>query len=182
MLLGESRRGAIRLAVDFQQPLRDRERAAPANGTENAATLPTGVTLPLVRALHVAYQTGMVAVEGSSESDVQVKTALRKVDVGRLAEADYQPGRRLLGAFGYGGDEAEVKVAIARPAGYELPTAIVERAELLTMVSASGRSQTAARFPLRSQSAIDRRAIAEGFDTLVGLSRRQADPAAARSR
>ena len=80
---------------------------------------PTDVTLPLVRALHVAYQTGMVAVEGSSESDVQVKTALRKVDVGRLAEADYQPGRRLLGAFGYGGDEAEVKVAIARPAGYE---------------------------------------------------------------
>ena len=110
------------------------------------------MTLPLVRALHVAYQTGMVAVEGSSDSDVQVKTDLRKVDVGLLAEADYQPGRRLLGAFGYGGDNAEVKVAIARPPGYELPTAIVERAELLTMVSASGRSQTVARFQLRSKA------------------------------
>jgi hypothetical protein len=152
VLLGESRRGAVRLAIDFQQPLGDRERAAPASGTEKAAPSSTEVTLPLVRALGVVYQTGMVAVEGSSESDVQVKTALRKVDVGRLAEADYIPGRRLLGAFGYGGDKAEVKVAITRPAGYELPTAIVERAELLTMVSASGRSQTAARFELRCKA------------------------------
>ena len=45
-----------------------------------------------------------------------------------------------------------MKVAIARPPGYELPTAIVERAELLTMVSASGRSQTVARFQLRSKA------------------------------
>ncbi len=123
---------------------------------------PAEVTLPLVRALNVAYQTGMVAVEGSSESDVQVKTALRKMDVGLLAEADYQTGRRLLGAFGYGGDSAVVKVAIARPPGYDLPTAIVERAELLTMVSASGRSQTAARFQLRSKSQLFEVRLPEG--------------------
>ena len=152
VLLGESRRGAIRLAVDFQQPIGERGKPVPAKEGAKAALPPTDVTLPLVRALRVAYQTGMVAVEGSSDSDAQVKTTLRKVDVGRLAEADYQPGRRLLGAFGYGGDDAEVKVAISRPAGYDLPTAIVERAELLTMVSASGRSQTVARFQLRSKA------------------------------
>ena len=114
--------------------------------------MPIELTLPLARAMHVDYELGIVAVEGSAESEVQVKTAMRKVDVGRLAEADYQPGRRLLGAFGYAGDGAEVKVAIARPAGYELPTVIVQRAELLTMVSASGRSQTAARFQLRCKA------------------------------
>jgi len=172
--LGQSRRGEIRLAVDFQQPLGERgkqssetpqppEKTQPAGKAEDtAAPPPAEVTLPLVRSLNVAYQTGMVAVEGSSEADVQVNTALRKVDVGLLAEADYQTGRRLLGAFGYGGDNAEVKVAIARPPGYDLPTAIVERAELLTMVSTSGRSQTAARFQLRSKSQLFEVQLPEG--------------------
>lgn len=135
--LAEPRRGTIRLAIDFQQPQSEK------------ATL---VALPLVRALDVAYQSGTVAVEGSLEQEVQVKTALRKVDVGELAEADYQPGRRLLGAFGYVGDTADVKLAIARPMGHELPPAIVERAELLTMLSASGHAQTAARFQLRAKA------------------------------
>ena len=135
--LAEPRRGAIRLAIDFQQPQDDQA---------------TDLTLPLVRALDVAYQSGTIAVEGSLEQEVQVKTALRKVDVGELAEADYQPGRRLLGAFGYVGDTAHVKLAIARPTGHELPPAIVERAELVTMVSASGRAQTAARFQLRAKA------------------------------
>jgi hypothetical protein len=162
VLLGESRRGAIRLAVDFQQPLGDREKKAPGKGSEKDAPAPAEVTLPLVRALEVAYQSGTVAVEGSSESDMQVKTSLRKVDVGLLAEADYQPGRRLLGAFGYGGNEAEAKLAIARPPGYELPTVIVERAELLTMVSTSGRSQTAVRFQLRSKALLIEVRLPEG--------------------
>ena len=58
----------------------------------------------------------------------------------------------MLGAFGYGGDRADVRLTIARPAGYELPSAIVERSEMLTMLSASGRSQTVARFQLRCKA------------------------------
>jgi hypothetical protein len=135
--LAEPRRAAIRLAIDFQQP--QDEKA-------------TDAKLPLVRALDVTYQSGTIAVEGSLEREVQVKTALRKVDVGELAEADYQPGRRLLGAFGYVGDTADVKLAIARPAGHELPPVIVERAELVTALSARGRAQTAARFQLRAKA------------------------------
>ncbi len=148
VLLAESRRGTIRLAVDFQQPL-DRP-----TGKEHVkdASATAEVTLPPVRALGVVYQSGLVAVEGSAQQDVCVETSLRKVDVGELAEADYQPGRRLLGAYGYGGDAAQVKVTIARPAGYELPMAIVERVELLTMLAASGRSQTAARFQMRAKA------------------------------
>ncbi len=149
VVLGESRRGSVRLAVDFQQPLASPESPANPAAGEKA---PSELTLPLVRAQGVAYQSGMVAVEGSADRDVQVKTSLRKVDVGELAEADYQPGRRLLGAFGYGGDQAEVQVLVARPAEYDLPTVIVERAELFSVVSASGRSQTVARFRLRAKA------------------------------
>jgi hypothetical protein len=173
VLLGESRRGSIRLAVDFQQPLPSAEAG------KNA---PTELTLPLVRAAGVAYQSGMVAVEGSADRDVEVKTALRKVDVGELAEADYQPGRRLLGAFGYGGDQAEIQVVVARPAEYDLPTAIVERAELLTVVSASGRSQTVARFHLRAKALMvevqlpkDSKLWSAFLDTQPTLPQREAD-------
>ena len=100
----------------------------------------------------MAYQSGMVAVEGSADRDVQVETSLRKVDVGELADAEpYQPGRRLLGAFGYGGGAAEIQLLVTRPDRVQTaePPIGFERAELLTMVSASGQSQTAARFRLR---------------------------------
>ncbi len=141
--LAESRRGSMRIAVDFQQPL-----PAPAQ-----ATAATDVPLPLIQAGGVAYQSGMVAVEGSADRDVQVQTTLRKVDVGELAEADYQPGRRLLGAFAYGGGGAgQVQVRVVRPPEYDLPSAIVERAELVSIVSAAGRSQTVARFRLRAKA------------------------------
>jgi hypothetical protein len=153
VLLGESRRGAIRLAIDFQQPLGGAASRQPTQGGAASDTSePDELTLPLVRALDVAYQSGMVAVEGSAERDIQLITSLRKVDIGELADAEYQPGRRLLGTFGYGGDKAEIRLKIARPSEYELPTAIVERAELLTVVSAGGGSQTAARFQLRARA------------------------------
>ena len=52
----------------------------------------------------LAYQSGLVAVEGCAELDVKVDTPARQVDVGELADAEYQPGRRLLGAYGFVGD------------------------------------------------------------------------------
>ncbi len=149
VLLREAKRGAIRLAIDFQQPLAAGEGAA-AGQAEQA--LAAQRTLPLFRAEGVVYQSGMVGVEGSPDCEVQITTSLRKIDVGELSEASYEFGRRLLGTYGYGGEQAEVKVTIGRPAGYELPTAIIERAELVTSLSAGGRSQTAARFALRAKA------------------------------
>ncbi len=136
--LVEPARGRVRLTVDFQMPLASRE--------------PVGLALPIVRADAVAYQSGMAAVEGCAELEVKVATTARSVDVGELAEAEYQPGRRLLGAFGFAGELPSVKIDLRRHPGYAIFPAIVERCELDTNVSPEGRSQSRARFKLRTKS------------------------------
>jgi len=139
VLLEEPRRGEIRLAVDFQQPL-------PVEKDSN-------VVLPIVRAEQVVYQSGLVAVEGSAELDVQIDPgATRRVDVGELVDADYQVGRRLLGAYGFVGDPPQLKIDVFRHPGYGLYSAIVERAELSTHLSPDGASQSQATFVLRTKA------------------------------
>jgi hypothetical protein len=137
-VLADGRMGRIRLAVDFE--------------TRLAAAEVKDLVLPVVVADDVAYQSGLVAVEGSAERDVQVAAAARKVDVGELAAAEYQPGRRLLGAYGFLGAPPAVKISVARHPAYFLPPAIVQRAELATALSAAGRAQTAARLLLRTKA------------------------------
>jgi len=137
-LLAERRSGAVRLAVDFQQRLGELE--------------PEDLALPIIEADAVAYQSGLVAVEGSPELDVVVKTVARRVDIGELVDAEYQPGRRLLGAYGFVGDTAPVAVSVARHPTLGLPPAIIQRAELATVLSADGLAQTAARFLLRTKA------------------------------
>ncbi len=138
VLLAEPQPSRVRLAVDFQQRL--------------PASDPKGFELPIVEAEGVAYQSGLVAVEGCAELDVRVETSARQVDVGELAEADYQPGRRLLGAYGFVGDPPAVKIDVLRQPGYGIPPAIVQQCELDTVLSPDGRSQTLARFKLRSKA------------------------------
>ena len=140
VLLAGPARGRIRLAVDFQQPLDVED--------------PQGLLLPIVKATGVAWQSGLVAVEGSAELVVDVTTEkrARRVDVGELVDADYQPGRRLLGAFGFVGSPGDVKVDVSRHPAYALHKTIVQRAELLTRLSANDDSQTAAVFELRTKS------------------------------
>lgn len=140
VLLAEPSRGRIRLAIDFRQPLPPQEVQA------------KGLALPVVRAEDVLYQSGFVAAEGSAELDVQVSTPARRLDVGELVDAEYQPGARLLGAFGFTGEPAEVIASIARHPGYPIAPAIVEKAELTTHLSADGVSQTAASFRLRAKA------------------------------
>ncbi len=137
-LLAERRSGAVRLAVDFQQRLAELE--------------PENLALPIVEADGVAYQSGLVAVEGSPELDVVVTTGARRVDIGELVDAEYQPGRRLLGAYGFVGNTAPVAVAVARHPTLGLPPAIIQRAELATVLSADGLAQTSARFLLRTKA------------------------------
>ncbi len=137
-ILAERRSGTVRLAVDFQQRLGELE--------------PEDLALPIVEADGVAYQSGLVAVEGSPELDVVVKTGARKVDIGELVDAEYQPGRRLLGAYGFVGDTAPVAVSVARHPTLGLPPAIIQRAELATVLSADGLAQTSARFLLRTKA------------------------------
>ncbi|MCX7424128.1 MAG: hypothetical protein NTW96_00580 [Planctomycetia bacterium] len=137
--LAEARRGTIRLAVDFQQPVADEQ--------------PKQLAVPVVRAGGVVvYQSGIVAVEGSAELDVQVKTDARRVDIGELVDAEYQPGRRLLGAYGFVGAPAAVAVNVFRHPAYRLDPAIVQNSRLTTRLSAEGVAQTEARFDLLTKA------------------------------
>ena len=72
--------------------------------------------------------------------------------MGELADADYQPGRRLLGAYGFVGDPPAVKIDVLRHPGYGIYPAIVEQCELDTNLSPEGQSQTQARFKLRTKA------------------------------
>ncbi|MDX1945917.1 MAG: hypothetical protein SFU86_11010 [Pirellulaceae bacterium] len=142
--LAERQSGLVRLAVSFQQRL-------PAGNQQ-------GLPLPLVRAEEVEYQSAFVSVEGDAELDVEVATTARPVDVGELALTDYamsgRMGRRVIGAFGYVGTAAEVKVDISRRDPYPLPAALVQRAALTTKVSAAGRSQSLATYDLLTKATL----------------------------
>lgn len=137
-LLADASQGRIRLAVDFQQPL----------ATAAAESIP----LPVVRADGVVFQSGVVAVEGSADIDVQITKHPRKVDVGELAEADYQTGRRLLGAFGFAGEDFATTVHVERPQEYGLQSALVQQARYVTVLGANGRAQTSAEMRIRTRA------------------------------
>ena len=137
-ILAEPRKGRIRLAVDFQERLAGDEEKP--------------LALPVIAAAGVAYQSGLVAVEGIPELDVQVVEHPRRVDVGELVDAEYQPGKRLLGAYGFVGDPMPVKVMVRRDRPASLPPAIIQRAEMDTRIGVEGRSQTAARFLLKTKA------------------------------
>lgn len=139
--LAESRIGTVILAIDFEERI---DEAAAGN-----------LMLPLVQTRQVAYQTQMVAVEsGDPTLDVDVQTKMRSVDVGELAETEYTPGlegRQLLGAFASTADASSVAAAISHRDLRPLPAAIVQRAELVTLVSNAGVSQSAARYLLQTK-------------------------------
>jgi hypothetical protein len=137
--LAQPRLGVVRLAVAFKQPLSMEK-------LDNYA-------LPLIRADGVSYQSAVVAVEGSADLDIDVQTEARRVDVGELVASQHRVGRRLLGAYTFAGEERPVTVKVAPRPGYAaLPAALVQRAELVTLLAASGKCQTAARYQLRTKA------------------------------
>ncbi|MGO9115197.1 MAG: autotransporter-associated beta strand repeat-containing protein [Thermoguttaceae bacterium] len=110
VLLGEARRGEVRLAIDFQMrpqmvgetSSRDGKTISPTEPAkqESAAAKPEAAgkvtelknfALPLLQADAVAYQSGLVAIESDLELGVDVKTDARRADVGQLAIAKYTP-------------------------------------------------------------------------------------------
>lgn len=145
--LAERRIGEIRLTVDFQQPLAERKLKDYA--------------LPLAQAEDVEFQSAFVSLEGSPELEVQPKTAHRSVDEAELYQARYlldQPAtatdRRLIGAYGYSGRDGVVKVDVLRRQQHVLPSAIAQRAELFTQISANGLTQTFAAYDLVTKANI----------------------------
>ncbi len=162
VLLEEATSGEVRLAVDFQQPLPWKEGKV------------GDYPLPVVQAAGVAYQSGLVSVEGSAELDVQVHADARRVDVGELTkEAEYRPGRHLRGVFSLVGAKKPVTIDVdppprlsalrgRRPAG----------AILLTLLSADGASQTRGALHAPHQGPLPGSQVAPGRRTLVGAAPR----------
>lgn len=166
--LADKKIGRIKLAVDFTQPL-------------TAAQL-ANLTLPEVRTENVAYQSGLVAVEGDAELDINVPQHPRTVDIGELIDAEYQVGSRLLGVYSYVGNQGVVTIQGQRRELHGLPTTIVERAELVSLIGVGGNSQTAARFLLRTKAQYLEVRLPDGatlwsimVDGLPALPERQAD-------
>lgn len=126
--------GDVSLAVDFVKRVADKERR--------------DLLLPLIAAEGVEYQSSLAAVEGSAELDVQVKASPRKVDVGELANAEYQVGKRIIGAYGYVGADAKLTIDMLERDAYPLPPAIVQRAQLISKVSMQGIAQSVARYAI----------------------------------
>ncbi len=132
--LSNATAGTIKLIVDYRQPIDEQQLAE--------------LVLAPIAVDNVQFQSSMLAIEGSSELDIELETAGRAVDVGELAEASYQPGRYVLGAFSWPSKNGIVTAKSTRRPIYPLPSAIVQRAEMVTSVSANGQTQTAARFQL----------------------------------
>lgn len=138
--LGQRQSGSLRLAIDFTQRL-------PVLAQQNA-------DLPLIQAAEVTYQSGLVAIEGDAELDVSVKTTARAVDIGELSGAEYSLGRRVIGSFGYVGTGPSFQAAISYRSPFTLPPALVQRAELITKVAASGLAQSVARYDLLTKATL----------------------------
>ena len=132
--LAKPKKGKVHLLVDFQVPLEESELAE--------------IKLAPVLVNDVNFQSSMFAVEGSSELDIEIETEGRAVDVGEFSEAVYQPGRYLLGAYSWPNENLTLAVKSVRRPIYKLPSAIVQRAEMVTSISNNGKAQTAARFQL----------------------------------
>ena len=132
--LAKPRKGKVHLLVDFQMPLEESDLAE--------------IKLTPVLVNDVNFQSSMFAVEGSSELDIEIETEGRAVDVGEFSEAVYQPGRYLLGAYSWPNEKLSLSVKSIRRPIYQLPSAIVQRAEMVTSISNNGKAQTAARFQL----------------------------------
>ncbi len=138
--LAERQLGQVRLAVDFQMRYDDLSLSR--------------LGLPLIQATEVEYQSALVAVEGDEELDLTLSTTARPVDVGELAAADYQVGRRVIGAFGYVGNQSTITVQVARRDPYALPPALVQKAQLQTKVDVAGRSQSLAQYDLLTKATL----------------------------
>ncbi len=132
--LAKPKRGKVHLLIDYQVPLKESDLGA--------------IELAPVLVNDVAFQSSMFAVEGSSELDIEIDTEGRAVDIGEFAEAVYQPGRYLLGAYSWPNEDLSLVVKSVRRPIYQLPSAIVQRAQMVTSISNHGKSQTAARFRL----------------------------------
>ncbi len=136
--LAEKMSGDLSIAIDFSSRL---------DTTQNRQ-----LDLPIARAYQVAFQSGSVAIEGTPELQIEIQQHPRPIDVGELVDAEYVAGKRVLGVYGYVGTQDATTVRISRSGIHELPRTIVQRAEMVSLLSNSGRCQTVVRMQVRTSA------------------------------
>jgi hypothetical protein len=137
LVMEQRRRGTIRVIASF---------------TASISTLGgDSLSLPLIHAEAVAFQSGLIALEGNPDIDVQIETAHREVDIGEMAGAHFQPGAQLLGVYAFH-EEAEVQVRLTRREVHPLPVIIVQHAYLTSVLSPTGTAHCVADFDFKANS------------------------------
>lgn len=147
--LAEPARGKVRIAVDLEKRISEGD-------TEKRET----IELPAVRAENVAWQAGLIAIEGHEELNIEVPEgqSLRSVDIGELAAADYVPGRRLLGVYNITGTDSpekaplNAKIEMLRNPAYALPPSIVRDALVHAMIGRDGNILYSVDYQLKTKA------------------------------
>ena len=136
--LTDPRSGDLRIAVDFEQSMDEEKQKM----------------LPQIKVDHVAWQSGLVTLEGHEELDISIlpDSTIRPVDVGELVVAEYIPGRRLLGVYGGATDQTAFTVDIKRNPTYELPVSLIQLARAEVEIDANGKRITKATYDLKTRS------------------------------
>jgi hypothetical protein len=98
--LAKPQKGTVHLFVDFSIPMEEADLES--------------LELSPVIVRDVSFQSSMLTVEGSSELDIEIDTESRSVDVGEFAEAVYQPGRYMLGAYAWPNENLSLTVKSER--------------------------------------------------------------------
>ena len=134
----------LKRPVEVQFHLRVRFEQKQAEDKEKE----TKLALAFPKLVDAKYQVAFAAVEGHAELEIDVETTGRPVDIGELVDANYLIGTRLLGAYSFAGREKQLSVVRRRPEGYELPSTIVQTAELHTQIGGNRVCQNRATFQL----------------------------------
>ena len=138
--LASAATGEARLAIDYEQTI------------EDAATIEWGA--PMIRAEGVAFRSTTFGIDGDADLSVDVTTDARRVDEGELAASELPIGRRSVGTFGKVDGDPVATVSIRREAGYGLPSAVIDRAELTTRLGLNGRAQSIAAYRLATKATL----------------------------
>lgn len=150
-----TRTGKAHVAVEFQTPL--------------PATI-TSLPLPIIRAENVALQWGYLAVEGDPEREMRLETSARRVDPAELYDASYRPGPHLIGAYSFTAVPTHAELRSEKRSLHGLPAAVVERAEIRSLLSIKGDVHSVARYHVRTKLTWLQLRLPKGAGTLWAVS------------
>ena len=133
--LASPAKGNVHFLVDYEIPRADESE----------------IQLQPVVVPQVQLQNSFVVVEGNNELDTEIENPARVIDLGELSLAKYSTSRQVVGAFAWPDNTTPVSLKLVRRDFFPLPSAIVQQADLVSVISTDGKLQTAARFAIATK-------------------------------